>query len=64
MTIEVFPVHHTQHFMKTEALLDSGANAIYIHQQGLCSENETPLTFLLFDPILVYNVDGIWNATR
>jgi hypothetical protein len=30
LTIETFPVRHAQRFMKMKALLDSGANAIYI----------------------------------
>jgi predicted aspartyl protease len=44
-----------------KALLDSGANAIYIHK-AYAQKTKLPLT-LLADPIPVYNVDGTRNAT-
>jgi hypothetical protein len=43
--------------MKMKALLDSGANAIYI-DKVYAQKMKVPLT-LLADPILVYNIDGI-----
>jgi hypothetical protein len=46
--------------MKMKALLDSGANAIYI-DKAYAQKMKLPLT-LLADPIPVYNVDGTRNA--
>jgi predicted aspartyl protease len=46
--------------MKMKALLDSGANAIYI-DTAYAQTLKLPLT-LPADPIPVYNVNGIWNA--
>jgi predicted aspartyl protease len=46
--------------MKMKALLDSGANAIYI-DKAYAQKMKLPLT-LLSDPKLVYNVDGTQNA--
>jgi hypothetical protein len=46
--------------MKMKALLDSGANAIYI-DKAYAQKMKLPLT-LLANPIPVYNVDGTWNA--
>jgi predicted aspartyl protease len=46
--------------MKMKALLDSGANAIYI-DKTYAQKMKLPLT-LLADPIPVYNVDGTRNA--
>jgi hypothetical protein len=43
-----------------KALLDSGANAIYI-DKAYAQKMKLPLT-LLADPIPVYNVDGTRNA--
>jgi hypothetical protein len=51
LTIEISPVRHTQHFIKIEALLDSGANAIYI-DKAYAQKMKLPLT-LLADPIPV-----------
>jgi hypothetical protein len=45
-----------------KALLDSGANAIYI-DKVYAQKMKLPLT-LLSDPIPVYNVDGTQNTTR
>jgi predicted aspartyl protease len=45
--------------MKMKALLDSGANAIYI-DKAYAQKMKLPLT-LLANPILVYNVDGTRN---
>jgi hypothetical protein len=60
LTIEISPVRHAQRFMKMKALLDSGANAIYI-DKAYAQKMKLPLT-LLADPIPVYNVDGTRNA--
>jgi hypothetical protein len=46
--------------MKMMALLDSGANAIYI-DKAYAQKMKHPLT-LLADPIPVCNIDGTWNA--
>jgi hypothetical protein len=46
--------------MKMKALLDSGANAIYI-DKAYAEKMKLPLT-LLADPIPVYNIDGTRNA--
>jgi hypothetical protein len=62
LTIEIFPVQHAQRFMKMKALLDSGANAIYI-DKAYAQKMKLPLT-LLADPIPVYNNDGTRNAAR
>jgi hypothetical protein len=60
LTIEISPVRHAQCFMKMKALLDSGANAIYI-DKAYAQKMKLPLT-LLADPIPVYIVDGTRNA--
>jgi hypothetical protein len=60
LTIEISPAQHTQRFMKMKALLDSGANAIYI-DKAYAQKMKLPLT-LLADPIPVYNGDGTQNA--
>jgi hypothetical protein len=60
LTIEISPVRHAQCFIKLKALLDSGANAIYI-DKAYAQKMKLPLT-LLADPIPVYNVDGTRNA--
>jgi hypothetical protein len=60
LTIEISPLRHTLRFMKMKALLDSGANAIYI-DKAYAPKMKPPLT-LLADLIPVYNVDGTWNA--
>ena len=62
LTIEISPSRHTQCFMKTEALLDSGANTIYI-DKAYAQKMKLPLT-PLSNPVPVYNVDGTCNATR
>ena len=62
LTIEISPSHHTQRFMKTKALLDSGANTIYI-DKAYAPKMKLPLT-LLSNPVPVYNVDGTHNAAR
>ena len=49
-----------QNFMKTEALLDSGANTIFIDKTW-AETHEVPL-IPLRNPIPVYNVDGIHNS--
>ena len=56
LTIEISPSCHTQCFMKTKALLDSGANTIYI-DKAYAQQMKLPLT-PLSNPVLVYNVDG------
>jgi hypothetical protein len=61
LTIEISPVRHAQRFMKMKALLDSGANAIYI-DKAYAQKMKLPLT-LLANPIPVYNIDGTRNAT-
>ena len=61
LTIEIFPNHHTQRFMKTKALLDSGANTIYI-DKAYAQKMKLPLT-PLSNPVPVYNVDRTRNAT-
>jgi predicted aspartyl protease len=48
--------------MQMKALLDSGANAIYI-DKAYAQKMKLPLT-LLADLIPVYNVDGTRNAAR
>ena len=48
--------------MKTKALLDSGANTIYI-DKAYAQKMKLPLT-PLSHPVPVYNVDGTWNAAR
>ena len=48
--------------MKTKALLDSGANTIYI-DKAYAQKMKLPLT-PLSNPMLVYNVDGTRNTTR
>ena len=48
--------------MKTKALLDSGANTIYI-DKAYAQKMKLPLT-PLSNPVPVYNVDGTWNTTR
>jgi hypothetical protein len=53
LTIEISLVQHAQRFMKMKALLDSGANAIYINK-AYAQKMKLPLT-LLADPIPVYN---------
>jgi hypothetical protein len=60
LTIEISPVRHARRFMKMKALLDSGANTIYI-DKAYAQKMKLPLT-LLADPIPVYNVDGTRNA--
>ena len=49
-------------FIPTEALLDSGANIIFIDQKWARDKN-IPLT-LLQNPISVFNVDGTKNSAR
>jgi hypothetical protein len=61
LTIEISPVRYAQRFMKMKALLDSGANAIYI-DKAYTQKMKLPLT-LLADPIPLYNVDRTWNTT-
>jgi hypothetical protein len=56
LTMEIFPVRHAQHFIEMKALLDSGANAIYI-DKAYAQKMKLPLT-LLADLIPVYNIDG------
>jgi predicted aspartyl protease len=46
--------------MKMKALLDSGANAIYINK-AYAQKMKLPLT-LLVNPIPVYNIDRTRNA--
>jgi predicted aspartyl protease len=48
--------------MKMKALLDSGANGIYV-DKAYAQKMKLPLT-LLANPIPVYNVDGTRNTTR
>ena len=48
--------------MKTKALLDSGANTIYI-DKAYAQRMKLPLT-PLSNPVPVYNIDGMRNATR
>jgi hypothetical protein len=60
LTIEISPVRHAQCFMKMKALLDSGANAIYI-DKAYAQKMKLPL-ILPTNPILVYSVDGTRNT--
>ena len=60
MTIEISPSRHTQCFMKTKALLDSGANTIYI-DKAYAQKTKLPLT-PLSNPVPVNNIDGTRNA--
>ena len=60
--MKISPSCHTQHFMKTKALLDSGANTIYI-DKAYAQRMKLPLT-LLSNPVPVYNIDGMCNAAR
>ena len=62
LTIEISPSYHTQRFMKTKALLNSGANTIYI-DKAYAQKMKLPLT-PLSNPVPVYNIDGTRNATR
>jgi hypothetical protein len=62
LIIEISPVQHAQRFMKIKALLDSGANAIYINK-AYAQKMKLPLT-LLADPIPMYNIDRTQNAAR
>ena len=62
LTIEISPSRNTQLFMKTKALLDSGANTKYI-DKAHAQRMKLPLT-PLSNPVLVYNVDRTRNAAR
>ena len=60
MEIRISPWERQSNYVKLNALLDSGANAIFIDRQW-AEENHIPL-FSLRHPIPVYNVDGTRNS--
>ena len=61
LKIEISP-KGKKSFISTEALLDSGANVIFIDQRWARDKN-IPLT-LLWNPIPVFNVDNTKNSAR
>ena len=62
LSIWIAPLTQQQNFMKTEALLDSGANTIFIDKMW-AETHKVPL-IPLWNPIPVYNVDGTRNTAR
>ena len=60
LPIEIAPLRHRNHLMHTKALLDSGANTIYI-DRSYAQKIRLPLTPLP-NPLPVYNVDRTRNA--
>ncbi len=60
LPIEIAPLRYRDHLMRTKALLDSGANTIYI-DRSYAQKIRLPLTPLP-NPLPVYNVDGTRNA--
>ena len=60
MEIKICPWERRGNYVTLNALLDSGANAIFIDRQW-ADENHIPL-FNLRNPIPVFNVDGTRNS--
>ena len=61
LKIKIFP-KGKKSFISTEALLDSGANVIFINRKWARDKN-IPLT-LLQNPIPMFNVNGTKNSAR
>ena len=60
LSIQIASASSRNDFTKLGALLDSGANAIFIDKTW-AEKHKVPLTPLQ-NPIPVYNVDGTWNS--
>ena len=60
LSIQIVPFMQWQNFTETEALLDSGANTIFI-EKTRAERHKVPLIHLRI-PIPVYNVDGTQNS--
>ena len=60
LKLNIAPVRQNHCFSRIEALLDSGANTVFIDRKWAQIRN-IPL-LLLPNPILVYNVDGTRNS--
>ena len=60
LSIQIAPATSQNDFTKLDALLDSGANTIFIDKTW-AEKHKVPLTPLQ-NPIPVYNVDGTWNS--
>ena len=59
LKLNIAPVRQNHCFSRIEALLDSGANTIFIDQKW--AQIRKILLLLLPNSILVYNVDGTHN---
>ena len=60
LSIQIVPFTQRQNFTQTDALLDLGANTIFIKKTWV-ETHKVPLT-PLWNPIPVYNVDGTCNS--
>ena len=61
LSIQIALASSQNDFTRLDALLDLGANTIFIEKTW--AEKHKVLLIPLWNPISVYNIDGTWNST-